>query len=221
MPTPAAVITSNGALVANLSGNVFRRNFLPRNTARQVLEASVDYRPYAVAIFHQHGRGQVMMQKNASLDGPLRWYLKTAPDCLVQVADLPSSLPEDPVQVMFGGAPASLEPLDALLRSCPANKLTHLSWTKYIARNVSLLDVMNRGCSKGSALKWWLDGNGYEPGEVMAIGDNYNDLEMLHMVGHPVVMANACPELKREGWHQTLSNDDDGVAAALRAHGLS
>ena len=139
----------------------------------------------------------------------------------MQVADLPALLPEDPVQLMFGGAPASLEPLERQLRLSPAAEHVHLTWTKYFARNVSLLDVMNRGCSKGSALKWWLNREGYDPSEVMAIGDNYNDLEMLQMVGRPVVMRNASPGLRRDGWHVTLSNDEDGVAAALETFALS
>ena len=217
---PVNVVASNGALIASLAGNVWRRNFLPREIARQALDAARDYRPYAVAIFNIPGQGQVMMQRNASPEGPLRWYLKTAAESLLQVADLPTSLPEDPVQVMFGGSPALLEPLESLLRASAINEHVHLTWTKYFTRDVSLLDVMNLGCSKGSALLWWLRREGYDPSEVMAIGDNYNDLEMLQMVGCPVVMGNACPELQGNGWHVTLSNDENGVEAALRAFGL-
>jgi 5-amino-6-(5-phospho-D-ribitylamino)uracil phosphatase len=217
---PVTVVASNGALIADLAGEVFHRNFLPRTIASQVLEVAIGYRPYAVAIFHTPGQGQLVMQHNASQEGPLRWYLKTAPDCLLQVADLPASLPEDPVQVMFGGSPALLEPLETLLRLSPSSEHIHLTWTKYFARDVSLLDVMNCGCSKGSALGWWLRREGYDPSEVMAIGDNYNDLEMLQMVGCPVVMGNASPDLHRDGWHVTLSNDENGVEAALRTFAL-
>jgi hypothetical protein len=49
----------------------------------------------------------------------------------------------------------------------------------------------------------------------MAIGDNYNDVEMLEFAGVPVIMGNACPELKRAGWAVTSDNDRDGVAAAI------
>ena len=56
---------------------------------------------------------------------------------------------------------------------------------------------------------------GYSREEVMAIGDNHNDLEMLTFAGRPVVMGNAVPELKTFGWHQTSSNDNAGVAATI------
>jgi hydroxymethylpyrimidine pyrophosphatase-like HAD family hydrolase len=49
----------------------------------------------------------------------------------------------------------------------------------------------------------------------MAIGDNHNDVEMLEFAGHPVIMGNACEELRSRGWSITLANDRCGVAAAL------
>jgi Cof subfamily protein (haloacid dehalogenase superfamily) len=215
LPCPVTLITSNGAIVQTLSGDLLHRNFLPREVAIQILETASDYRPYAVALFDKPGRGQVMMQENASPDGPLRWYLKTAQEYLLQVLDLPSSLPGDPIQVMFGGAPAFLEPLEHLLRSSAAGRRVHLTWTKYFERDISLLDVMNLGCSKATGLGWLLQQMSCDASEVMAIGDNYNDLEMLQMVGRPVIMSNSTPGLAGDGWHVTHSNDEDGVAAAI------
>jgi len=51
----------------------------------------------------------------------------------------------------------------------------------------------------------------------MAIGDNYNDIEMLEFAGVPVIMANACDELKQNGWMMTLGNNQDGVAHAVES----
>jgi hydroxymethylpyrimidine pyrophosphatase-like HAD family hydrolase len=49
----------------------------------------------------------------------------------------------------------------------------------------------------------------------MAIGDNYNDVEMLEFAGTPVIMGNACQELLRAGYNRTGSNDENGVATAI------
>jgi hypothetical protein len=49
----------------------------------------------------------------------------------------------------------------------------------------------------------------------MAIGDNYNDIEMLAFAGRPFIMGNASEELRRKGWTLTLPNDQNGVAAAI------
>jgi hydroxymethylpyrimidine pyrophosphatase-like HAD family hydrolase len=51
--------------------------------------------------------------------------------------------------------------------------------------------------------------------EVMAIGDNFNDLEMLEFAGTPVVMGNSVEELKSRGWHVTGHQNEAGVAQAI------
>ena len=61
----------------------------------------------------------------------------------------------------------------------------------------------------------WAQRQGLRREEILAIGDNHNDLEMLHFAGIPVVMGNSVPELKAYGWHETHSNDESGVAAAI------
>jgi len=218
IPCPMTLITSNGALIGSTSGEVLYQNFLPKQVARQVLEIARDYRPYSVAIFHVPDRGQVTMQENAVPEGPLGWYLRTSADRLKLVPDLEAALATDPIQVMIGGPPTCIEPAETLLRDSPAGASIHLTWTKYLTRDISILDVMNRGCSKGEALKLWATRSGIPPREVMAIGDNFNDLEMLQFAGQPVLMANRCPGLEGQGWPITLSNDQDGVAAAIKAY---
>jgi 5-amino-6-(5-phospho-D-ribitylamino)uracil phosphatase len=218
VPSPVTLISSNGARITDSCGEVHHRNFLPFEIARQILGAAPDYRPYAVAMFDIPGRGQVTMQDNAAADGPLGWYLRNSPDALAQVPDLEAAIRSDPVVVMFGGPPERIEPLEPLLRSSPAAGSVNLTWTKYPTRNNSILDVMNLGCSKGAALSLWASRCGVQAGEVMAIGDNYNDLEMLRFAGYPVVMRNSSGGLDGNGWPVTLSNDEDGVAEAIRRY---
>jgi 5-amino-6-(5-phospho-D-ribitylamino)uracil phosphatase len=220
IPFPLTIISSNGALIGSLDGKVVHRNFLPRATAKEILQIAHPFRAHGVAIFDIPGRGQVMMQEGAVPEGPVSWYLQKSPDALAMVPDLEAALTSDPVQLMFGGPPAHMAPLEALLRDSLAGERVHLTWTKYFTRNMSILDVMNRGCSKGGALKLWTERCGIAPSEVMAIGDNYNDLEMLRFSGCPVLMGNCTPGMDHEGWPVTLSNEEDGVAAALHTYVL-
>jgi hydroxymethylpyrimidine pyrophosphatase-like HAD family hydrolase len=85
----------------------------------------------------------------------------------------------------------------------------------YEAKDFAMIDVLNPICSKGASLKEWAALRGFTREEVMAIGDNHNDLEMLTFAGIPVVMANSVPELKSRGWHETGTNDENGVANAI------
>ncbi|HZP00384.1 MAG TPA: Cof-type HAD-IIB family hydrolase [Terriglobia bacterium] len=220
LPHPVTLIASNGALIGSSSGEILYRDFLPSLVACKVLRIASEYRPYAVAIFDQPGRGQVTMQQNAAPEGPAGWYLANSPECLYQVPDLEAAITTDPVEIMFGGPPKFIEPVESLLRASPAAPEIHLSWTKYLTRNISILDIMNRGCSKGRSLKLWAERCGISRDEVMAIGDNFNDLEMLEFAGQPVVMANCTEGLARDGWPITLSNDQDGVARAIENYVL-
>jgi hydroxymethylpyrimidine pyrophosphatase-like HAD family hydrolase len=83
-----------------------------------------------------------------------------------------------------------------------------------------MLDVLRPGVTKGVALAEWARHRGIAPQDVMAIGDNWNDREMLAYAGLPVVMGNSIAELKTLGYATTLSNDDAGVAAAIRKYAL-
>jgi Cof subfamily protein (haloacid dehalogenase superfamily) len=221
IPAAATIISSNGARIGSLSGEVYHCNFLPAETALDVLRATRDYRQYAVLIYDTTKRGQVILERGASPAGPLGWYLKNAREVLAQVPDLEAAVEGDPIQVMFGGPPVDIEPVEPLLRDSSAAPHVHLTWTKYPARNVSILDVLRVGCSKGAALAMWAARSGVRPSEVMAIGDNHNDAEMLRFAGWPVLMANGSADLGGGGYLCTLSNDDDGVAYAVRKYALN
>lgn len=220
IPFPVTLIASNGALIGNTHGETIYRDFLPCAIAQQVLHAVPGYRPFAAAIFDVPCRGQVTMQTSATPGGPLGWYLANNPESLALVPDLETAIESDPVQILFGGPPDFIEPVEGLLRASNAAPHVHLTWTKYLMRNISLLDVMNCGCTKGRSLAWWAEQCGIAREEVMAIGDNFNDLEMLQFAGHAVVMANCSQGLHRPGWTLTRSNDEDGVAEAIRTYVL-
>jgi 5-amino-6-(5-phospho-D-ribitylamino)uracil phosphatase len=221
LPCPFTLISSNGARIGNLEGEACHRNFLPARLAREAVRTAAAFRRFAVLMHDLSGRGQVVMQEGGSLEGPLAWYRKTSPDALLEVADLEAAIEldtADPIQVMFGGPPVEIEPLGPVLAGSTVASSVQLTWTKYPLRNTVLLDVMNRNCTKGAALRLWAERRGIDAAEVMALGDNLNDREMLEFAGRPVVMANAEPGVCCNGWARTLSNDEDGVAAALHRY---
>ena len=88
--------------------------------------------------------------------------------------------------------------------------------TEYPARDLSILDLLPPGVSKGWALERLATRLGVDRKETMAIGDNWNDVDMLEWAGQGVMMGNAAAELrtmaKMRGWKQAPPNDEDGVA---------
>ena len=77
------------------------------------------------------------------------------------------------------------------------------------------------GISKGSAIKELAEMYGLGPEEVMTIGDSFNDIPMLEYAGIGVAVANAPAEVQAKADYVTLSNEEDGVAEAIRRFVLS
>jgi hydroxymethylpyrimidine pyrophosphatase-like HAD family hydrolase len=96
-----------------------------------------------------------------------------------------------------------------------------LNRTDYPNRDLSILDILPAGCSKGAALLSLAATRGIDPGQILAIGDNWNDVSMLEAAGAAVLMDNAPEDLKvlarARGWRIGPSNRDDGVAQAIEA----
>ena len=94
-----------------------------------------------------------------------------------------------------------------------------LNRTVYPGRDLAILDILPAGCSKASALADLAAVRGCTLAEVLAIGDNWNDLPMLQAAGRAVLMGNAPAELLEmaaaQGWTVGATNDQDGVAIAI------
>jgi Cof subfamily protein (haloacid dehalogenase superfamily) len=132
-----------------------------------------------------------------------------------RVASLEEYLDHDPIHLAFSGGCAEMDQLEEILKSELGSTVKILG-TKYIEQDFTLLDVVNPAASKGAGVAAAAAELGVIQEEIMAIGDNYNDLEMLLFAGIGVVMANAPLSLREiPGLHPTASNREDGVALAI------
>ena len=210
-----ALISSNGAITKTSRGEVFHRDLLPRETARKLIGEMEGFRRAAVITFDVSGRGELVLEDPAAFSGSIGRWIESNSEYIARVVPLEDSLVRDPVQTMFCGSVAQMRNAqEALGASSVISEITVLR-TQYDWRDLCIVDILNQGCSKGHALERWAKHRGVERGQVMAVGDNHNDLAMLRWSGIPVVMANATEELKQNGWHVTRSNSESGVAAAI------
>ena len=83
------------------------------------------------------------------------------------------------------------------------------------SRRYSQVDAAHPSVSKALPLQYLAEQGGFGPENVMAVGDNFNDLEMLEYAGYPVVMGNAHSELLQLGCRAAPTNDEDGLAHIL------
>ena len=209
------LISSNGAVTRSLAGDTFHRDLMPREICRELCGAMQDFRGNTVLTFDKEIKGAIVLEHLDDLSMSIRRWLEKNMAYIDFIVPIENSLVSDPVQAMFCGSMERMSAaLRALAKSGMCNRVTVLR-TEYPERDLSMIDVLNTGCSKGHALQRWAAHRGYRREEVMAIGDNHNDVEMLEFAGHPVIMGNACEELRGRGWNLTLGNDACGVAAAL------
>jgi Cof subfamily protein (haloacid dehalogenase superfamily) len=214
------LIVSNGALIRSKEGRTHLRHLLPKQTAAQVLHLTTEWREGAAVIFDRERENQLMLE-SLDPDDSLRYaYYSRNLEFIGLASPLESCLTEDPIQVMLSGRIAAMREAEARLRAVDFTQEFRLALTCYEQKDFAMIDVIPAGCSKGSSLAEWAALRSIAREEILAIGDNHNDLEMLSFAGIPVVMGNGVPELKTYGWHETGTNDENGVALAIEQFAL-
>jgi len=216
---PLLLLSSNGALVRHSNGQTLFSERLAAATARRLIRHMDEYRGHAVLTFDRPsgpGHGSLVLERADELNQTVSRWLEVNRPNIKLVAPLEDALEEeDPIQAMYCGRLAAMEVAQQRLAQADfLDEITVLK-TQYDHRDLCILDILTSSCSKGHALRRWAEENGIPREQIMAIGDNYNDLEMLEFAGLPVIMGNASEELKQNGWRVTASNQDSGVAVAV------
>src|SRR2546429_5094334 len=218
--SPLTMIVKNGALIRSDDGRTHLRHLFPQGIALQVLELTRPWREGAAVIFDRPLENQLMLEGLDPGDSMRYAYYSRNKEFIGIANPLETCLTEDPIQVMLSGKVAPMRDAEQALRGAAFAREFALAVTMYEARDFAMIDVLNPVCSKGASLAEWATIRGLAREEVMAIGDNHNDLEMLTFAGIPVVMGNSVPELKTYGWHETRTNDENGVAHAIEQFAL-
>jgi len=209
------IISSNGAITRSLAGESFHRDMLPAETCRRLCGAMREFRGNTVLTFDTDAKGAIVLERMNELSESIQRWLEKNLQYIDFVIPIEGSLVSDPVQAMFCGPIARMQKALAALAASGLDKDITVLRTEYAVRDLSIVDVLNQGCSKGHALERWANFRGVPREQVMAIGDNYNDIEMLAFAGLPFIMGNASEELRGRGWAVTSTNDQNGVAAAI------
>jgi Cof subfamily protein (haloacid dehalogenase superfamily) len=223
LPVPVTLVASNGAIVKDAHGETRLRRLLPRDAARQVLAEMEAFGDSVALVFDApgiDGRPEAIVYDRMDWTRPNRQrYYERNRAFIRRMAPLAAALVDDPIQVMFNGEVVPMRDVARRLRALSCAGDFSLQVTEYENRDFALVDVNRRGCSKGTTLAAWAGELGIGRDEVMAVGDNLNDLDMLEFAGTPVVMGNACEALRdhasRNGWMVGRTHDEDGLADVI------
>ncbi len=216
------LITSNGAVTCTLGGGTIDCCHMDARVARGICGV---LRRFGIVVFtfNRPGRGELVLEDLHQAHGRITLWIEANRDAIEVVKPLEMALMdgEDPIQGMAAGTVEQMRAAEKALKASEWAAECDCVRTEYPARDLSILDLVPPGVSKGNALEQLAARLGVDRKETMAIGDNWNDLGMLEWAGQSIVMANAAPELralaKTRGWKQAPSSDDDGVAAILES----
>ncbi|MGE3468557.1 MAG: Cof-type HAD-IIB family hydrolase, partial [Pyrinomonadaceae bacterium] len=222
----APLITHNGALLKYAdTKEIVACDLLSTETSREIVRLGKTFGGDALVSTDPHGHGELLYDRVSEHNIPLKKYLRWSEslhggaagrDGVEHVKDLNEILHEhEIVHISFSGACVSMFELEGKLRDELAGRVTLLA-TIYPHLDFTLIDILPPDASKGHGVARLAAINELAPENVMAIGDNFNDIEMLEYAGTAVVMGNADPKLlERREFYTTLSNDESGVAAAI------
>jgi Cof subfamily protein (haloacid dehalogenase superfamily) len=216
------LITSNGAVTRTLGGEPIDRCHLLSATARRLCGLLRGYGAL-VFTFDRPGRGELVLEDLDQAHGRIAKWIEANRNAIEVVKPLETALVdgEDPIQGMVAGSLSKVREAEAALKASEWAGSCECVKTEYPVRDISVLDLMPPGVTKGWALERLANRLAIDRKETMAIGDNWNDVDMLEWAGQSVIMGNAADELramaKARGWQQAPPNDEDGVAVVLEA----
>jgi Cof subfamily protein (haloacid dehalogenase superfamily) len=218
------VISHTGALTKHARTlETVKAMLLPLEAAREVLRVGREHAMDAMVSDDPEGLGLLLYdhinEDNHALARYIAWSRRIhgdeAADYVRRVPSLEEYLDHSPVHIGYAGNYEMMVRFGQMLKGAFAESIK-VFLTLYPKQNFGTIDVLHPQASKGTGVAAVAAEFGLSREEVMAVGDNFNDLEMLHYAGTPVVMGNAeAPLHDIEEFHITGTNDEDGVAAAI------
>ena len=219
LPFDVPLISHNGALTKDTKTlETLDLYPLEVETAHQVIKTAREFGADMICCCDEpRGLGKMVIEGISESNKALNRYLVKYRDALVEVNDLLAFVEHPPIQIMFSGRCAQMDEFAQVLESAISNQL-RIFKTRYLSYDLTILDVLSTQASKGDSLAKLASQMDILREDVMAIGDNHNDLPMLYYAGIGIVMANAEEELKQLGFPETSSNEESGVAEAIEKY---
>ena len=221
----APVICHNGALIKYADSlETVAVSLLETKTVYEILKVGKGFGGDALVSCNPHTKGTLLYDTISADNTPLQRYVEwsrrlhgeEAEEAVHHVESLEEVVDkEEIIHISFSGTCSPMYDLQRTLEGELQDKVNILA-TIYPQLDFTLLDILPPNASKGHGLAKLALLNGFSSENIMACGDNFNDIEMLEYAGTSVVMGNAAQSLlENEGYETTLSNDENGVALAI------
>ncbi len=218
LTVPVVLGVHNGATLRRMDGSAVYRKTLGAVDVRRACEIASAHGgfPWIYVDEADSGDSRVYCEDPASAaDGVRRFattYYARNEQTFHAVGDLATGYDGDAIEVMVTTA---ADDADAMVFTLKSEFGERASVIKELSSGVAQIEVAHPDVSKALTLRFLAERDGLTRDDIMAAGDNFNDIDMLEYAGHPVVMGNAHAELKSMGYYVAPTNDEDGLAAVL------
>jgi Cof subfamily protein (haloacid dehalogenase superfamily) len=221
----APILTHNGALIKFAESlETISADLLEDEAVREILRVGRTYGGNALVSADPLGKGTLFYDNISDENVPLQRYVvwatrlhgEEAEEAVHHVESLETIVePNDIIHISFSGTCDAMFDFQMTLEEELGDSVNILA-TIYPHLDFTLLDILPPHASKAAGLDKLARIHGLSHEQIMVVGDNFNDLEMLEYAGTSVIMGNADRSLlEREEFYTTLTNNEDGVAAAI------
>ncbi len=223
----APLICCDGAVISDIYTNDSIYHLLPQDIAVDVMRMTQSYENFAVQVFIKNGkiytghsyRGDFIKKfLRAPVKRSLKGYVNLLRDfVLIPVQNTGNTkgaiaaLSESPAKLVVYGN-ERLEDLEEFKEKILARYGDKISITSSIKNTI---DILKGGISKAAGLNILAEKLGIKRDEIITVGDNYNDLEMIKYAGLGVAMGNAPEQVKNKADYVTDTNNQEGLAKFL------
>lgn len=215
------MILSNGAVIRDHTGEITYESYLPSDWAWRAVEEARRLNLRATVYENAAAGDRMLFDGDWHAHRGPRGQLKRRPELeslfvdLNTVTDLP-----DPIEIVLWGEEEELRELaDALVST--GHDYTLVFWrgresSSFVRDGQSALEILGPNTSKATALTWLCAHLAIEPAQVVAFGDDVNDIEMLQFAGLGVAVGNATQAARDAADEYTHNDDHEAVARTLQ-----
>ncbi|MDG5787243.1 Cof-type HAD-IIB family hydrolase [Evansella sp. AB-P1] len=197
------ILAFNGAKIFNCKTNdELYSSHLPPETVHKLQELSKREN----VNLHTFVKDTIVTEKNNKYTA-IESKLTGIP--IKEVKSIVEAVQEPVVKVLMSEEPEKLMKVEKKLKEELAGLLTIFRSKPYF------LEFMEEGVTKGASLQILIDKLDISKEEIIAVGDSYNDLEMIELAGLGVAMGNAPDDIKEKADYVTDTNINEGVATVV------
>lgn len=207
-------VFQNGAYIATVkSHKVLRKIVLAHKTAVDVIKASRKYGLFFVLFTNFTDFPDMVVESNPPKSSRYMPYFDRNSYRIFKVKDAIRCVGEYVSEIAVVGPIKAIRKMNSELELSDSTVVLNT-----LLDEEGFVEFFGQGCGKEKAMDFLLKRFEIQPKAAAFIGDSYNDLEVLKRVGHPIVMGNAPDELKEIACFITSTNDENGVAVAVREY---